>query len=94
MIPKQGGETELFVHLGLKGGYKFNKVWVWSEFNGIMIVSESGIDFNDRLISQLVFGTQVDLGKFKPGLFYSIPLKDFMREYVNGVIGVKLDFGI
>lgn len=93
-IPKGGGETELFLHYGLKGGYKFNNVWLWSEFNGIMIVTESGADIKDRTINQLVLGGQYDLGKFKPAVFYSIPLKEYMREYLSGVIGFKLEFGI
>ena len=94
IIPKGGGDTELFLHFGLKGGYKFNKAWIWSEFNGVMIVTESGTDIKDRTINQLVFGGQYDLGKFKPSIFYSIPLKDYMREYLNGVIGFKLEYGI
>jgi hypothetical protein len=59
-----------------------------------MIVTESGGDLGDRLISQLVFGGQLNFNKIKPGVFYTLPLKDYISDYENGIFGLKLDIGI
>ena len=93
-IPIEEGDMELLLHFGAKAGYKLNNLWLWSEINNIMIVTESNMDFGDRLISQLVFGGQLKFNKVKPGVFYTFPLKDYMKEVQNGIIGLKLDINI
>jgi hypothetical protein len=93
-VDGDGAELELLMHFGAKAGYKISKVWLWSEFNGIMIVTEPDMDLNDRLVSQLMFGGQLNFKKIKPGIFYGIPLNKYTREYQNGIIGLKLDVGI
>jgi hypothetical protein len=96
LIPTDGdgADLELLLHVGAKAGYKINKLSLWTEFNGIFIVSESGWNFNDRLTSQLMFGGQLNFNKVKPGIFYGIPLKKNLREYQNGILGFKVDVAI
>lgn len=96
LIPTEGegADLELLLHLGAKAGYKISKLWLWMEFNGIFVVTESGWNFNDRLMSQLMFGGQLNFNKVKPGIFYGIPLKEYLREYQNGIFGLKLDVAI
>jgi hypothetical protein len=87
-------ETEVWTHIGLKGGHKFNKLDLWAEFNGQLILTESNLDAGDRLYSQLGLAARLNLGKVKPGVYYGIPLNDMIREGQNGILGFRLDIGL
>jgi len=93
-IPTGEGDVELLLHFGIKGGYRFSKVLLWSEFNSITVITESGLDIDEMIQSQLLFGGQLDLGKIDPGIFYTIPLKEYMREVTSGILGIKVSFEI
>jgi hypothetical protein len=84
-----GGDVELLIHYGLKGGYQFNMVSTWAELSGIMIVTQEG-GLNEKWINQVFFGAQLNQGKFRPGLFYGIHLDRGLREGINGLLGVNL----
>ena len=93
-FPVEEGDTEILLHAGGKAGHKFNKLWLWAEYNGILIVSEPDLDFKDRLISQIVLGGQLKLGKVNPGVFYVYSLEKNIREDQSGIVGFKIAVGI
>jgi len=84
-------EVECFMHFGFDAGYRFDNISLWTEFNDMMWLTSEG-RLNDRSHYQLIFCSQYDLGKVKPGLFYTLPLKEYIRDYQTGAIGAKLDF--
>lgn len=93
-IPINEGDVEFLLHAGIKGGVRISKLSLWSEFNGILIISEAGSGISDSSLSQLLFGGQIDLGKVDPGICYTIPFKEYMREIMSGVLGLKIDIEI
>lgn len=93
-IPTDESDNEFLLHVGGKAGHKFSKIWLWIEYNGLILLSESDIDFNDRLLHQLVLGGQLNVGKVNPGVFYSLPLKDYIKDVQSGVLGFKVELGI
>ena len=84
----------VLLHVGAKGGNKFNVLWLWAEYNGLLLVTGSGISFSERVIHQLVFGTQLKLGKVNPGLFYTLPLDNIRVDDSNGALGFKIEVNI
>lgn len=95
MIPtKGGGDSELFIHYGLSGGYRVNPVDFNVEFSGIGILTEEADEFEDRFVHMLGFGVQWNRGWIRPGIFYRLYLKKSMSDYINGVIGIKLQIDL
>ncbi len=92
-IPTESGsDVEFFLHYAANGGYNMGFISLWTEFSGIMILSEEAESFTDRWINQLSFCGQLSKGRFNPGVFYTLFLKKWMREEYNGVLGVKIDY--
>lgn len=94
MIPTEGGDPELFIHYGLSGGYRVNPISFNVELAGIGILSEESEDFGDRFEHMLAFGAQWNRGWIRPGIYYQLYLKKEMREYINGVLGIKLEIDL
>lgn len=93
-VPTEGedSETELFMHYGLKGGFAVSDVAFCAELAGIAIVTEDIEDFGDRFMHTLSFGAQWMGNVVHPGIFYSIYLEDDLNDYLDGVLGIKIDF--
>jgi len=92
MIPtKGGGDMELYIHYALTAGYRLNYVDLRVELRGFGIITEEVDDFGDRFLHDLAFGIHVNRGRIRPGAFYKIYLKESMREYINGVFGLKVE---
>ena len=84
-------ETELMMHYGLSAGFQFGKLAILGELVGLAFITEDVDDFSDRFIHTLTFGAQGTGRVINPGLFYSIYLKDEFREFVDGILGIKVD---
>ncbi len=89
----EGGGAELMLHYAAKGGYHFGGFAAWAELNGLMAVTGGG-NISDRTIHKLVFGGQLMRSKFRPGIFYGLPLNQLQREIVSGILQVKLEFSL
>ncbi|MDV3310743.1 MAG: hypothetical protein LOY03_18200 [Cyclobacteriaceae bacterium] len=89
----EGGEVECFVHGAVKAGYAFYGVSAWAEFNGFVPIDENGY-VTDTMITKIVFGGQVRRSRVRPGIFYGIPLNDYPKEVVKGILEIKVDFVI
>ncbi len=84
-------ETELFLHYGISCGFLAKYVALTAEFAGVMIVTEDVDDFSDRVFNVLTIGAQWNRGSIRPGIFYKFYLEEYMRESMNGVLGIKVD---
>lgn len=84
-------ETELFLHYGISCGFLAKYVALTAEFGGVMIVSEDADDFSDRVFNVLTIGAQWNRGSIRPCIFYKFYLEKYMRESMNGVLGIKVD---
>jgi hypothetical protein len=93
MIPtEEDADVELLVHYALTAGYRWKYVDLKVEFQGLGIITEEELDTEDRYIHDLAFGVYWNRGKIRPGVFYKIYLKEYLRDVVTGVIGLKVDF--
>jgi len=91
-IPTKGdGDVELFAHYGIFGGFKLTRVTFSAELEGLAIISEDIDDFEDRFNHSVAFGAQWIGSNIKPGVYYQIYLKEDFRDYVDGVLGIKVD---
>src|SRR5574341_1181816 len=86
------GDTELFGHYGLAGGFPLANVAFFAELLGVFIVSESVDDFGDRFNHSLALGAQLTMGQVRPGLFYMLPLDKDVNDVIDGILGLKADF--
>jgi hypothetical protein len=91
---KDGGDVELFAHYGISGGFNLTNIVISAEFAGLAFISEDIDDFGDRFIHSLAFGAQWTGGNVRPGIFYEIYLKEDLRDFVDGVLGIKLDVSL
>jgi hypothetical protein len=96
IIPTQGEgrETELLLHYGLNFGYQIEKLMLNAEFLGMGLVTEDVDNFEDRLIHQLVFGSQWNGGVVTPKVYYRIYLKDKLRDFIDGVLGLSINVSL
>jgi len=91
-IPTKGdGDVELFAHYGIFGGFKLTSVTFSAELEGLVIISEDIDDFEDRFNHSVAFGAQWTGSNIKPGIYYQIYLKEDFRDFVDGVLGIKVD---
>jgi hypothetical protein len=91
VVTVNGSPSDLYAHYGIRSGIQFAEVAVFAELVGIAIVTEDLNKFSDHFVHSLDFGIQLILSKVRPGVFYAIPLKDEMRDVLDGVLGIKLD---
>jgi hypothetical protein len=84
-------KAELFLHYGISGGYLSKYVTLTAEFAGVMIVTEKVDDFSDRVFNVIAVGAQWNRGSIRPGIFYKFFMETYMKEIMNGVLGIKVD---
>jgi len=87
---EKSGDTELFLHYGLKAGYSIEQFNMSAEFVGTAIITEDYDNFSDRLMNAISFGAAWKEKLVTPQLFYSVYLKDSMSDIVGGVLGLKV----
>ena len=84
-------EMELFLHYGFSCGLQLNRFALSAELIGLAFISEDFDKFSDRFVHSLVMGGQWTNGTVRPELFYKIYLKDDLNDFIDGVLGIKLD---
>jgi len=90
----EDNETELTVHYGISGGFQLSNLAIFAELVGLVILTEDYDEFSDRFYHTLGFGAQWTTGMVKPGIFYNIYLKEDLSDYIDGVLGIKLEFAM
>jgi hypothetical protein len=92
LIPTGGiGDPELFTHHGLAMGLQLYDFAIIAEVLGLAIVSEDIRNFRDRFDHELAFGLQWVGGV---SVFYKVYLDEDNRDVVDGVLGIKIEFGM
>jgi hypothetical protein len=66
----------------------------FAELLGIFIVTEDVDDFGDRFTHSLAFGAQLTVGQVRPGLFFVLPLENDLSAFLDGTLGLKVDFAL
>lgn len=85
-----GNSGEILIHYAVNSGYRFGRLLLNAEFCGIGIVSSSSIEFADRFTNLLNLGFAWKEGMVIPRLYYSIYLKELIRDKIDGVFGLGL----
>lgn len=93
LFPTQDGEPELLIHYGAVVGARIKHLLFSTELSVLYLVTEDVPDFGDRFDHQFAFGLTLIDYPIKPQLFYEIPLDSGVRDIVNGVIGLRLEYG-
>jgi hypothetical protein len=94
LVPTEGGDPELLIHYGGVTGTRIDQVLLSIELSGLFLVTQHVPDFGDRFDHQLAFGaTLIDL-PVKPQLYYGIALDSGVRDVVNGVLGIRVEYGL
>jgi hypothetical protein len=92
LVPTERGDAELFGHYGLSGGLPLTNAAFFAELLGVFIISEDVEDFGNRFTHSLAFGAQLTMSQVRPGLFYMLPLDDDFKDFLDGTLGLKVDF--
>lgn len=93
LFPTVVGDPELLFHYGGVFGSRINHLIVSAELSGLFLVSEDVPDFGDRFDHQLALGITLIDFPVKPQLFYEFPLDKGVRNVVDGVLGLRLEYG-
>jgi hypothetical protein len=88
-----GDRTELLLHYSAQVGYEPRSFAVLAGFSGVVVLTEdSFLEYDDISINQLGFQGNVSLGRFRPGVHFSIPLDNELREIYSSVWGLSLQY--
>jgi len=87
-------KTELFLHYGFSCGLQLNKFALSTELTGLVFLSEDFEELSDRFVHSLVMGGQWTGSTVRPGLFYKIYLKKDLNDFIDGILGLKLDVSL
>jgi len=88
---KSGADMEVLVHYGIGGGLKLGNFALAGEFFGYSILTQEVDDIGDRFFNYINFGVTWTKGRIRPGIFYMIPFDEDFRDFLDGVIGIKVE---
>jgi hypothetical protein len=97
MIPTEAedeSDTELLLHYGIAGGYRFSSIAFKVELAGHFFVTGEAEKFEDRFMHMLAVGAQWTRGSIRPGIFYQVYLRKSVSDSISGVIGIKLEIDL
>lgn len=83
-------DTELLFGLSALAGYAFSGGMVQGGLSTISIISESDLEFSERVIESFVLNGEFNVGSFRPGVVLRIPIDKDFREIVDLGIGLSL----
>lgn len=89
LIPKEG-DADLFVGYAVRASYAASGASVGAEFSGRLLATESDLNFGERTVHQLALGMGVDLGPWRPGAYFRLPLDHDLTDTLNYVFGLTL----
>jgi hypothetical protein len=90
-IPSHG-DAELYTDVTTNIWYRTKDWRVMAAFNGLVWVTESGLDFGDRLLFAMSLSGDVSIGQLVPGFHLRIPLDKQTSEAVNMVFGIHIAY--
>lgn len=94
MIPKKNeyNDTELYANYSFALGFNNELFKISSGITGIMIISESDLNFDERTLHHFVLSGAVNLGKLLPGITARIPMDEFsVQGFILGLsLGLRL----
>jgi hypothetical protein len=86
-------DLELFIDMNILGGYRTEKFDVNAGITTTTIATAENIDFEDRILRQLVSTFTYTTGAWKPGLIFRIPLGDeIFGDTFDIAIGVHVGY--
>ena len=91
LFTKGKQRNELYAHYGIFGGFKLTSITFSAELEGLAIITGYQDNFEDRFVHSLAFGAQWTGSNIRPGIYYQIYLKEDIRDFVDGVLGIKVD---
>ena len=90
-IPDEG-DIEIFADLATNFWYRTSKLRLMTGLSSLCVVTESDIDFTDRLITSVSFSADITLGQVEPGLHVQFPIGDNLSETINNMYGVHIAY--
>ncbi|MCU7495606.1 MAG: hypothetical protein HF314_02420 [Ignavibacteria bacterium] len=84
-------DTEVMLHYGITGKYSFNHFFGAAEVNGSYILTESELDFADKIFNNVSLGAGWSGSYVTPSLFYQWNINKQLSNIVTGAFGVKLE---
>lgn len=90
-IPDRG-DKEVFGDLATNFWYRTPKLRLMTGLSSLCIVTESNIDFFDRLLTSVSFSADVTLGQVEPGIHLQFPVGDNLSESINNMYGVHIAY--
>ncbi len=82
--------ADCFINYGAQLGYESRQFSVGGSFSGRANISLDEGNFGERTIHQLGLATSVQLGQFRPGLQFRLPLDDDLKTIIDAVFGFQL----
>ena len=94
LIPTDSGErsSEMILNYGASGGFNLDPVALSLELAGQFLLSSEADSFSDKFYHTLSFGGKWTRGPFRPMIFYSLYLEEWLSDSVNGVLGIRLTY--
>jgi hypothetical protein len=89
IIPREGGDTEVFIGYGVRAGYDGDAVSLLAGPSGVLIVTGGG-NLGDRTFHQVGLAAQLKLGVVRPGAELRVPLDSQYQDLLDAVLGVSL----
>ncbi|MBN2709445.1 MAG: hypothetical protein JXR46_10400 [Calditrichaceae bacterium] len=84
-------DNDFIIHYGLSMGVQQNNIDLSAELYGIGILTAEKSD--DKFFHALSFGISY-LSQVSPSIFYKIYLEDELQDWVDGVLGLKLNYSL
>ncbi len=85
-------DDEFFGNFTFQVWTKINRTTLGGTFSSRVWLSESNIDFGERLDSELRLAVRAQYGQVVPGAHIVVPLDDFVAEFVDVVVGLNIAY--
>ena len=85
-------DTEAYLRYAGSVGYRNELIELRGGIMGLFLMTEDMDEFTDKLWNDLMFKGSLVGGLFRPSIFYRLPLKEEIKETLNGDLGVQVEF--
>ncbi|HGY56602.1 MAG TPA: hypothetical protein ENK44_12910 [Caldithrix abyssi] len=92
-ISDEGRDANLLLHYGGGLGFELQKITLFTELTGLMIINEYSRELSDRFTHSFGFGMQYKGHNFRPAIFFNLYLKENLSDVVDGVLSLKIEVG-
>jgi hypothetical protein len=90
--PSQGGDAELFGDLVTSLWYQGKVVRVGTGLSSLVLITESNIDFTNRLLTTFNATADFAAGNWSPGLHVQMPIGENLTDEVGIIYGLHLSY--